>query len=149
MATTTTAFNGKNVNILCGDHDNVLVDRSGQANEFNFDGTSDVGSFTVYEDDWTYRLVGKKGATLQLTFINATGASEALRWLEDWWFNYHDQAREIVINFPDSNVGSERLQGYYMLAGLPVGASAGEAGPMVSQVTLESNGEVVHSVVGS
>ena len=149
MATTTTAFNGTNVNIQYEDHSHVLTNCEGDMNNFAFEGSSDIGDYAVFKNDYKFKLVGKKDSTLSIDIVNSLGASTTLRWALDWWHLYHDEAREISINFPDSNPGSERIRGHFVLETLPVGASADEAGPMMTSLSLQSTGEVFHEVVGS
>lgn len=150
MATTTTAFNGVNVSIQYERHDDhVMTFCKGDMNEFSFEGSSDIGDFAVFKDDWKHKLVGKKDSTLTISIVNSTGADATLRWALDWWFSYPRQPRQIIIDFPEHVVGAERIQGYFVLETLPVSATADEAGPMMTQLSMQSTGEVIHSVVAT
>jgi hypothetical protein len=150
VATVTDAFNAKNCNFLIQLHDlATMFNFSGYLTEGGIEGSTNLGDFTVFEDDWTYRLAGKKDASGTLNIVGSTGAGAMLRWALDWWFNYHDEARRIVMNFPDANVGSERIDGHFMLETIPLQSSAGEAGPMMISLSLQATGEIIHSIVGS
>jgi hypothetical protein len=150
MATVTGAFNTKNCNWLVQKHDLTTMENySGYLSEGSIEAETNLGDYTVFEDDWTYRLAGKKDYSATLNFVASTGADSMLRWAIEWYENYHDEARRIVMNFPDANVGSERLDGHFMLESLPLNANAGEAGPMMISLGLKGTGEIIHSVVGS
>lgn len=149
MATVSPAFNTKNCHFLIQLHDLTLYNFSGYLAEGGMEFSTNLGDFNVFEDDWTYRLAGKKDASGTLNIVGSTGAGSMLRWAKDWWFSHHAEARRIVMSLPDSSVGSERVDGHFMLETMPWQAQASEAGPFIVSLTVQATGEIIPSIVGS
>jgi hypothetical protein len=149
MATVTNAYNAKNCNFQIQRHDLTMFDFSGFLTGGDLEGENNVGDFAVYEDDWMYNLVGKKSISGTLQIIASTGAGSLLRWANEWFFNDHQAARRIILSMPNKNVGSERLDGHYLLKTIPWSTDPGEPGPMKIALAIVGTGEVVYSIVGS
>lgn len=146
MPASTTAVNACDVVIWMEDNGGNLVDVSGNSNNFSLDFNRDIGEFKPFGSKWRTRLDCGKDASLSLDLVFTTTLAEGLQMLQDWFFN-GSGAREFNIDVPDSNPGSDRYEGDFVLESFNIPGDSSSADPIVCSASLKPDGQVTWSKI--
>ena len=83
MPTTSTAVNAKDAAIFLDDDEGSLVDISGSANKVRFDFTQELGTYRVFQEDWTLRVAHGKDASFKVDVVCLCGLDQEAMSRED------------------------------------------------------------------
>lgn len=148
MAQTTSAVNAKDVNVQLGDVAESLVDVSGSSNECSIEFSRELGEYGTFESVWMKRLENRQSVSLSFTAVYSTAEEEAVDLLKEWAY-LESGARTLQIQIPDSSAGSDQFSGKFRLADLNFPLDSGEAGPIIAEATLESDGVIAMTTIAS
>lgn len=144
MPATSNAFNACNAVIYMADANGNMINISGMSNEIAFDRTKLIGEFTVFGDQWTYRLDCKRDSTIDLTIIASEDVNGAFDMLNDWFEG--TGARRFIVYPHEESIGRLRFDGYFVLESLNIPLKANEAAPIMVKAALKATGAFATSV---
>lgn len=147
MAETTTAINACDAQIYLDNASGTPVEISGSSNSAELGRTRDTSEYTVFGTQWKKRTQCKKDGTLNINVVYTTAASEAMD-LFNQWFDAGGR-RTVIIDVPNSNIGSDRYYGEFLLTNLPMPFVSDEAGPVMVAAELLPDGPIHRTTVGS
>lgn len=137
MPTTTTTVNGCGAVITLEDgaETPTAVDISGSSNEFSIDFDNTLGTYKAFGDAATYRMECGTDASIDITIMYSTGASEGMRLLKAW--KAARGARGVVIT-----LGSDTYTADVFWEKISFSAKSDDANPVAVKVTLKPHGAV-------
>jgi hypothetical protein len=144
MTTTITAVNACGATISLDNSTGTLVEISGSCVNNSVTLTSELGSFHVFGDRWTYRLVCSQSWELKIEALYTTTASEGLDLLRDWWF---DSTRYALARSVQFTIGGDTYNAEAMLEQLDFSYPAGEAGPARCVALLRGTGAITYTTL--
>lgn len=150
MTQSTTIANGVDVRIMIAKAVTlVLTDVSGSANKVEIRKTNELGVARTFQTRWPLRLAGPGDVQVNLTVYYSTATDEGLELLRTWFMTYNDDARNVQIDMPDDNVGSNRYTLPCKLSELNIPAEAGSANPIEVTATLMLSGTPTVSAIAT
>lgn len=138
MPATTTARNACGVKIEMDDDTGVLREISGSANEVNLNFEHQLGEYKVFGDRAMYRLECGVDATLEMTVLYTTGASEGYDIMRRW--RELGGLRTVRLTLPTS--GGETYQGEFLVESIELPMKSDEAKPIMVKASLKPSGIV-------
>lgn len=117
-------------------HDQVLHDISGQTNRVEFQFSRDLQEFSVFGQTWKVRMGCKLDGTLNIAIAFTADNLEGWAILKDWWFNYPTEHRRCRVMIPDASIGSDDLDGEYVISSISLPVDSSQAGPIIVTATL-------------
>ena len=144
MPATSTPYNACNSAIYLADANGNMINVSGMSNEIGLDRTKVVGEFTVFGDQWTYRLDCKRDSSIDLTVIASDDVNGAFDLLNDWFEG--TGARRIIVYPKAETIGNLRFDGYFVLQSLNIPLKANEAAPIMVKAALKATGAFATAV---
>lgn len=116
MTQTTTAIVATNVVVSLDNAAGVLTDISGSSNKVELGPKNGVAETRVFGSQWMLRGVVGKDVDVSLDCVYTTAAAEGAQLLEGWFYGGVDTARSLQIDVPDSDPGSFRYTGEFVLS---------------------------------
>lgn len=151
MPTTSTAVNGKNCAIRLDNESGVLTDISGSANEVTVKRNRQIGDYNAFGDNETYRTIGVRDATVDVTLIFSKGGGESLRLLKAWDNEANGSYRtlqfDVVGALPGTTSPIDRWSGEVVLESFEIPAKVDEAKPIMVKCSLKVHGDLAWSEV--
>lgn len=149
MAQTITAATGIDSEVYLDDAGGNLTNISGSSSKLDLSPENKVGEMQTFGSRWMIRTVGGKNLQVKVTSVLSIGADEATEIILDWWNGGSDAPRTARFDFPNSEVGSYRLEGEFVLADLPFVLDSGDANPAKLEYTLMNTGAVSYERITS
>lgn len=140
--------------IILDNASGIPVDLSATVMSIQIAANRQVGSFYVLGEDFSRSNDGKASWTATLSFYMSLGAAEAYAHLQTWMMpgsNLRPGARTIMIDTPDSEIGSRRLEGEARIESLDPLMDIDASSTDVQRVTarLRGDGELTPSIVAT
>lgn len=150
MAQTTSSVNACDVVLQVDNASGVLTDLSGSSNQASISMSSNTGQAFTFDGEWALQHICGKSASMSIQAIYSTEDAEALNLLADWWFGtaYND-ARSVQVDIPDSNAGSDRYSGEFVLSSANIPLSAEDAAPILASFELLNQGAFTRAAIAS
>lgn len=149
MASTTTAINACNTSVWLDNAAGTLTEITGSSNKLDITLDNEVGEFQTFGSACMYRLACGKDATITLTAIYSTTATEAMQLLLAWHFDTNTTARTFTWYEPNKNVGSDKFSGEFLLKSLKWTADRGEPSAILVTAELLPNGCLTHTTAAT
>lgn len=149
MAQTTTAVNACNIVIALDTDAGVLVDVSGTANTINLEFTINAAEGYTFDGDFPIRKTCGKDMTGSFTCVWSTTADESWDLVKGWYHVYDGAARTLRIDVPSTAGGNDRYEGEVVLLSYSHEMTADEAGPIMVECEIASDGEFLLLEIGT
>lgn len=149
MAQTTTAVNACNVVLQVDNASGTLTDVSGSTNQAGMSFSINTSETNTFEGQWAIKKACKTAVSISVSATYSVTETEALNIFADWFFNSHTASRSVQIDIPDSTVGSDRYAGEFVLESFDVPLDAGDAGVILSSVSLANDGAFTRATISS
>lgn len=132
----------------------IPVDLSATVMSIQVSANRQVGSFFVLGEDYSRSNDGKASWTATLQFYMSLGAAEAYAHLLTWFAPGSGQRpgpRTIMIDTPDSEIGSRRVEGEVRIESLDPLVDIDASSTDIQRVTcrLRGDGELTPSIVAT
>lgn len=149
MPQTTTAVNACNVIIYLDNEAGTPTDISGESNQASMNIARQVAETFTFTGDWAIKKSCKSAVTVSLQVLYTTTADQGRDILEDWIFDTPTTAKTLRIDVPNSDVGSTRYTGEFIIETYDLPLSAEDAGVIICSATLSNDGAVTRDAISS
>lgn len=149
MPQTTTHENAIDCKVFLDNALGTPVDISGSSNKVEMELENMVGELTTFGSKWKVRKVAGKDGTVDLDVVFSTAADEGFDIIDDWFHGGNDGPRTLRLDVPNSNVGSRRYTGEFVLESYNIPADSEEADPMKVSVSLKPTGAITRTMITS
>lgn len=146
---TTTAQNSCDAEVWIDNSAGTPKNVSGSSTSVQHSASSEIGEFKTFANRWKVRLACGQDLPLKISIVYSTAADEGWAILKEWFFTSRSAARTVTTYMPTKNVGSDVIEGEFLLQDMEWTLDSAEAGPVVVSASLIPTGEVTLSVVST